>query len=78
MVWARMVGELSHSNEGTSWGPIAPDDPNRDGVAFQIGDTEQTYVVLYRQFFKKTWWVSRQHDFLIVEMTNIQIGISIA
>jgi hypothetical protein len=78
MVWARMVGELYTSNEGRSWGPTAPEDPKRDGVAFQIGDNEQNYIVLYRQFFKKAWWVSQKHGFLIVEMTNIQIGISIA
>jgi hypothetical protein len=48
----------------------------REGIAFQIGDDEMSYFVLYRQHFENAAWVSREHRFFVVEMRGAQIGVS--
>jgi hypothetical protein len=77
MVWARMAGILAASEEGAVWSATGPDDPDRTGIAFQVGARSDNYFVLYRELFERAWWVSSLRRFFIVEMRTVEIGISL-
>ncbi len=67
MVWASMVGDLRGSEAGGRWGPNRPEDPSREGIAFQLGASDENYFVLYREFFSSAEWISRDAGLLSVE-----------
>jgi hypothetical protein len=75
VVWGKLGGALRESDRGHQW---EPDRPPEETTAFQVGEHEENYFVVYRGRFE-AGWLERDAGLLLVTMRpafQIMVAIS--
>lgn len=70
--WAKLTGCLRASDRGNAWSSARGADA---AIAFQVGESQDGYFVLYPDLFLSGYWVSRDHSFLVLRMVGMEVGI---
>jgi hypothetical protein len=72
-VYVRWHGRLTATWADRSLRPVGLD--GREPIAFQVGESPDSFLALHADAFRHAEWVSRKFEFLAFGMTGVEVGV---